>query len=229
MSLPNPYLKLPSKYKQQIDNPHFDKHGINLHFRMCVSAPSGSGKTSFVYNLLHIMDATFDKIYIITANKDEALYNHLEDKSKGRIIISEGLSSIPDMDTFKKDTDQYLIIFDDLVNKKDQSKIINFFIRCRKVSCSAIYISQSYFDIPSIIRKQVNYSVFLKLGNVRELKMIMRDNSMGDIEQLRRMFEFATNEKFQVLIIDKESDNPKRKFRQNYLNYLDPKDFASAT
>jgi hypothetical protein len=229
MSLPNPYDKLPSKYKTKTDNPNFDKHGINLHFRMCVSAPSGSGKTSFVYNLLHIMDNTFDKIFIITSNKDEALYNHLEDKSKGRIIITEGLSSIPDMDTFKKETDQTLIIFDDLVSKKNQTPIINFFLRCRKVATSAIYISQSYFDIPSIIRKNVSYSVFLKLGNVRELKTIMRDNSMDDIEILRRMFEFATNEKFQVLIIDKESDNPKRKFRQNYLNYLDPMDFASAT
>jgi uncharacterized pyridoxamine 5'-phosphate oxidase family protein len=227
MSLPNPYEKLPAKYKQQTDNPNFDKHGIDLHFRMVVSAPSGSGKTSFVYNLLHIMDNTFDKIFIITANKSEPLYEHLEEKSKGRIIITEGLSTIPDMDEFKKEN-QYLIIFDDLVNKKDQSKIINYFIRCRKKNCSAIYITQSYYDVPTIVRKNINYAVFLKLGGVKELKMIMRDYSMDDINQLKNMYEYATNEKFQVLIIDKESDNPKRKFRRNYLEYLDPMDFASA-
>jgi uncharacterized pyridoxamine 5'-phosphate oxidase family protein len=227
MSLPNPYLKLPAKYKTKTDNPNFDKHGIELHFRMLVSAPSGSGKTSFVYNLLHIMDNTFDKIYVITANKDEPLYNHLEEKSKGRIIITEGISSIPDMDTFKKDTDQTLIIFDDLVNKKNQQPIINFFIRCRKVATSAIYISQSYYDVPTIIRKNVNYAVFLKLGGVKELKMIMRDYSMDDINQLKNMFDYATRDKFQVLIIDKESQDPQRKFRKNYLDYLNPADFAS--
>jgi len=109
MSLPNPYEKLPAKYKTTADNPRLDKHNIELHFRMLVSAPSGSGKTSFVYNLLHIMDGTFDKVFVITANKDEPLYNHLVDKSKGRIIISEGISSIPDMDEFKKDY-QYLVV-----------------------------------------------------------------------------------------------------------------------
>jgi hypothetical protein len=226
MSLPNPYEKLPAKYKTTADNPRLDKHNIELHFRMLVSAPSGSGKTSFVYNLLHIMDGTFDKVFVITANKDEPLYNHLVDKSKGRIIISEGISSIPDMDEFKKDY-QYLVVFDDLVNKKNQSPIINYFIRCRKKNCSAIYITQSYYDVPTIIRKNVNYAVFLKLGGIKELKMIMRDYSLDDINQLKNMFEYATNDKFQVLIIDKESDNPKRKFRKNYLEYLDPTDFVS--
>jgi hypothetical protein len=226
MSLPNPYEKLPAKYKTTADNPRLDKHNIELHFRMLVSAPSGSGKTSFVYNLLHIMDGTFDKVFVITANKDEPLYNHLVDKSKGRIIISEGISSIPDMDEFKKDY-QYLVVFDDLVNKKNQSPIINYFIRCRKKNCSAIYITQSYYDVPTIIRKNVNYAVFLKLGGIKELKMIMRDYSLDDINQLKNMFEYATNDKFQVLIIDKESDNPLKKFRKNYLEYLDPADFAS--
>ena len=226
MSLPNPYEKLPAKYKTTADNPNLDKHNIELHFRMLVSAPSGSGKTSFVYNLLHIMDGTFDKVFVICANKDEPLYNHLVDKSKGRIVISEGISSIPDMDSFKKD-DQTLIIFDDLVNKKNQSPIINYFIRCRKKNCSAIYITQSYYEVPTIIRKNVNYAVFLKLGGVKELKMIMRDYSMDDINQLKNMFEYATNDKFQVLIIDKESQDPKRKFRKNYLEYLDPADFVS--
>ena len=226
MSLPNPYEKLPEKYKTPADNPNLAKHNIELHFRMLVSAPSGSGKTSFVYNLLHIMDGTFDKVFVITASKDEPLYNHLVDKSKGRIIISEGISSIPDMDSFKKD-DQTLIIFDDLVNKKNQSPIINYFIRCRKKNCSAIYITQSYYDVPTIIRKNVNYAVFLKLGGVKELKMIMRDYSMDDINHLKKMFDFATRDKFQVLIIDKESQDPQRKFRKNYLDYLNPDDYAS--
>jgi uncharacterized pyridoxamine 5'-phosphate oxidase family protein len=57
--------------------------------------------------------------------------------------------------------------------------------------------------------------------------MIMRDYSLDDINQLKNMFEYATNDKFQVLIIDKESQDPKRKFRKNYLEYLDPADFAS--
>jgi len=226
MSLINPYIKLPKKFKQSTDNPNKDIHNIDLHFRMLVSAPSGSGKTSFVYNLIHLMDNTFDKIYVITANKDEPLYNHLEEKSNKRIEITEGIHSIPDMDKFKKD-EQYLVVFDDLVNKKNQSPIINYFIRCRKKNCSAIYISQSYYDIPTIIRKNVNYAVFLHLGSIKEMKMIMRDYSLDDINQLKNMFEYATGEKFQVLIIDKESQDPLRKFRKNFSEYLNPSDFSN--
>jgi GTPase SAR1 family protein len=226
MSLPNPYEKLPAKYKQKTDNPNFDKHGINLHFRMVVSAPSGSGKTSFVYNLLHIMDNTFDRIMVITCNKNEPLYEHLEEKSKGRIVITEGLSTIPDMDEFKKDQ-QYLIVFDDLVNKKDQSKIINYFIRCRKKNCSAIYITQSWFDTPTIIRKNINYAVFLKGGGVREMKTILRDFSMDDINVLKNMTEYATKDKFQVLMVHKEEQDNTKKFRKGFLECLNPADFAS--
>ena len=226
MSLPNPYLKLPAKYKTKTDNPNFDKHGIDLHFRMCVSAPSGSGKTSFVYNLLHIMDNTFDRIMVITCNKNEPLYEHLEEKSKGRIVITEGLSTIPDMDEFKKDH-QYLIVFDDLVNKKDQSKIINYFIRCRKKNCSAIYITQSWFDTPTIVRKNINYAVFLKGGGVREMKMILRDFSLDDINVLKNMMDYATRDKFQVLMVHREEQDNTKKFRKGFLECLDPKDFAS--
>jgi hypothetical protein len=226
MSLPNPYEKLPAKYKQKTDNPNFDKHGINLHFRMVVSAPSGSGKTSFVYNLLHIMDNTFDRIMVITCNKNEPLYEHLEEKSKGRIVITEGLSTIPDMDEFKKDH-QYLIVFDDLVNKKDQSKIINYFIRCRKKNCSAIYITQSWFDTPTIIRKNINYAVFLKGGGVREMKTILRDFSMDDINVLKNMTEYATKDKFQVLMVHKEEQDNTKKFRKGFLECLNPAEFIS--
>ena len=226
MSLPNPYEKLPAKYKQKTDNPNFDKHGINLHFRMVVSAPSGSGKTSFVYNLLHIMDNTFDRIMVITCNKNEPLYEHLEEKSKGRIVITEGLSTIPDMDEFKKDH-QYLIVFDDLVNKKDQSKIINYFIRCRKKNCSAIYITQSWFDTPTIVRKNINYAVFLKGGGVREMKTILRDFSMDDINVLKNMTEYATKDKFQVLMVHKEEQDNTKKFRKGFLECLNPAEFIS--
>jgi hypothetical protein len=47
----NFYDIIPKRYLDDIDNPNFELHHIDLPFRMCVVAPSGSGKTNFVLNL----------------------------------------------------------------------------------------------------------------------------------------------------------------------------------
>jgi len=225
MSIPNYYTKLPKQYIKKIDNPNKQKHNMDLHFRMCVSAPSGSGKSNFLYHFLHQLDGTFDKIFLITRNKDEPLYNHLEDKSKNRIVIKEGMENIPNLDDFDKDENN-MVIFDDLVTAKNQTPIINYYIRCRKRGCSVIYLSQSYFDIPKMIRKNSNYAVFLKLGGQREIKTILSDYSLQvSKDQLFKMFDFATKEKFQTFIIDADSADMKKKFRRGLLEYLDPDDF----
>ena len=49
-----------------------------------------------------------------------------------------------------------LIVFDDMIadimtNKKFQSIIKELFIRCRKLSISLVFITQSYFSLPKDI------------------------------------------------------------------------------
>ena len=39
----NWYTKIPEEMLDKTENPNHHLHGINLPFRMCVSAPSGSG------------------------------------------------------------------------------------------------------------------------------------------------------------------------------------------
>ena len=58
------------------------KHKINLPFKMLIVGSSGSGKTQTLMNILKIMNGTFHNISIITKNKDEPLYNYLEEISK---------------------------------------------------------------------------------------------------------------------------------------------------
>ena len=50
-----------------------------------------------------------------------------------------------------------LIVFDDMIadimtNKKFQSLIKEFFVRCRKLNISLIFITQSYFPVPKDVR-----------------------------------------------------------------------------
>ena len=155
------YKKMPKKYLLKSHNPHFDRHHIKLPFRMIIAGNSGSGKTQTLLNLLYNMPNTFEKIFIVTKNKDEPLYNFLEDKlGEDGLTIKEGISELPDVDSLDK-TQNNLIVLDDLVNEpsKQQRPICDYFIRARKKNCSIIYISQSFYAVPKLIRDNISYLI----------------------------------------------------------------------
>jgi hypothetical protein len=223
----NFYKVMPSDLLDKADNPNKHLHGINLPFRMVVSAPSGSGKSNFLVNLIHLFcqgKGTFADITIITRNADEPLYNFLKGKSD-QIIIKEGLHNLPPLDKFDKKVN-HLVCFDDLVLTKDQTPIMNYYIRARKLNVSVIYLSQSYFDIPAMIRKNCSYLCILKIGSMRELKDMLRTFALNvSQEQLLNIYDYATKEKLSPLVVDLEADND-RKFRKGFSEYLNPKDFG---
>ena len=75
---------------------------------------------------------------------------------------------------------QTLIIFDDFISDLKKHPIISeYFIRGRKKSASIMFLSQSYFGTPKIIRQNVNYLVVLKLGGSRDVNSILRECSIG--------------------------------------------------
>lgn len=217
----NFYEVMPKEFLTETENPNFHLHNLKLPFRMAIVAPSGSGKTNFLINLIHLFSqgrGTFPDIHIITRNKDEPLYNFLASKSD-QITIKEGMENLPQLDKFDKDFN-HLVVLDDLVLAKDQSRIENYYIRARKLNVSVIYISQSYFRIPKIIRQNLSYLVLLKLSGERELKLILSEGGLGlDRNQLLELYNYATSEKFSVLLIDYEVSVDKR-YRKNFLEYL---------
>ena len=226
----NFYERVPKHMLLDAPNPNYDDHLIKTPFRMCVSAPSGSGKTTFLLNLLQRFSTgkgTFAKIYIITRNADESLYNYLKTKSD-QIFIKEGLENLPnlDKDFDKTDGTQSIVCFDDLVLAKNQKPIENYYLRSRKFNVSCVYLSQAYHSIPIFIRKNSQYVVILKLGGQREVNRILSDFGLGvSKEQMLGMYEFATSQKFSPLLIDAEAEKDK-KFRKGFLEVLDPSAFA---
>ena len=226
----NFYERVPKHMLLDAPNPNYDDHLIKTPFRMCVSAPSGSGKTTFLLNLLQRFSTgkgTFAKIYIITRNADESLYNYLKTKSD-QIFIKEGLENLPnlDKDFDKTDGTQSIVCFDDLVLAKNQKPIENYYLRSRKFNVSCVYLSQAYHSIPIFIRKISQYVVILKLGGQREVNRILSDFGLGvNKEQMLGMYEFATSQKFSPLLIDTETEKDK-KFRKGFLEVLDPSAFA---
>lgn len=219
----NMYDRIPEHFIDKVDNPNYRHHKLKIPFRICVVAPSGSGKTNFLVNLIGVFSqgdkGTFQTITIITRNKDEPLYRWLESLSE-QIIIKEGLNNIPKLDKFDKEFN-HLVVFDDLVLEKDLGSVCQYYIRARKLNVSVIFLSQSFFGTPKIIRNNCNYMVLLKLSGNREVNMILSEFGLGVTkEQLLDIYAYATKEKMQPLVIDLEAE-PTHRFRKGLLEIID--------
>jgi ABC-type dipeptide/oligopeptide/nickel transport system ATPase component len=194
-------------------NPNYELHYIDVPFRMLIIGSSGSGKTLTLYNILRIFSGTFQNIHIIAKSIDELIYKYIDDKfkkinenpkakNKFNVNVLEGMNSLPDLVSFNKE-EQSLVVLDDLVLEKNQSKIEEYYLRCRKLNISVIYISQSYYAIPKIIRQNVSYIIIKQVSSSRNLKLIANEYSLGlESKQLNKIYDFCTRLKFQFLMVD---------------------------
>ena len=216
------YKQMPKKFLLKSHNPNFEVHGMNVPFRCLIIGGSGSGKTQTFMNILHNFGNTFQNIFIITKNKDEPIYNYLMDKAgKDGLEVLEGIKNIPDLDKLDKD-EQTLLVFDDLVNERNQHAIDEAFLRARKRNCSLIYISQSYFAVPPMIRKNLTYLIIKRLNTLPDLFRIMREYSLGvDKNELKKIYEASTTDNKQdFLMIDLDAE-PQDRFRKNFNEIYD--------
>lgn len=215
------YEKMPKDMIPKYHNPGFKNHGISLPFRGLIVGGSGSGKTNLALELLHRCYDTFGKVYICCMNEDEPLYKYLASKlEKHQLQITEGYASIPDLDTLEDDM-QILIIFDDLCLAKDQSKIEDYYIRSRKIGkgVSCLYLTQSYFQAPKVVRLQCTFIMLKKLMSVRDLNFILKDFSLADSrEELHKIYNYCVggeNPTTSFLFVDLNSPEEAR-FRRGF-------------
>jgi len=218
----NFYEKIPKHFLDKVSNPNFNLHKLKIPMRTCIVAPSGSGKTNFLVNLIEIFsrgEGTFQSISIITRNKDEPLYRWLQTLSDA-IVVKEGLSNTPSLDKFDKEYNN-LVVWDDLVLSKSLEKVEEYYIRARKLNVSVIFISQSYFRIPKIIRNNCSYMVLLKLSGQREINVILSEFGLGvSKDELIKIYEYATAQKMSPLVIDLEAQ-PLDRFRKGLDHIID--------
>ena len=235
------FYQLPDvqEFKRNYHNPNYEEHNIQIPFRMLIISYSGGGKTNFLLNLLHKFSDTFNNILLVTRNKHEQLYEYLESKlDKDELTIQEGLEEFNKMNLdqkYKDKSKQSLIIFDDMVQERDQTAIEELWLRGRKLggSVSCIYLSQSYFETPKFLRSNSNYIVLKKINGIRDLKLILSDYELGATkEQLVNMYQSCMNYRrdkddnglLNMLMMDIGAP-PEKIFRSTFLNYLNPKDF----
>ena len=187
--------KLVPKYK----NPHFNQTQMNIPARTGIIAPSGTGKTQWLLNYIHKNQDTFGHI-IVVYKASEPLYDFLRDKIGSKnITFYTKLTELPSCVDLQMGNKQVLLYFDDQVAEKNQTKIEEYFIRGRKIGggITMCYLSQSFFAIPTLIRRQFNYVITLKLSGKRDLNLILSNYSLGiEVDQIMKMYKDATKEKF---------------------------------
>ena len=99
------------------------------------------------------------------------------------------------------ETIQNLIVFDDMIVEKNLKQVEELFIRGRKSNCSIIFISQSYFAIPQIIRQNSNYFLLTRGLSGKNLINIAADHvGSVDSEEFRNTYRKFTKDGDLMLI-----------------------------
>ena len=215
-------------FQKESHNPNYDSHKITVPMRMLCIGASGSGKSNTVLNIISQFSDTFNHIKLFLKNKEEPLYQYLEQKipERDQLEIFEGLDELNKLDLNKAFKGQTLIIFDDIVLEKDQHQIEQLYIRGRKLGVSCIYLSQSFYNIPRKIRLQCNYIILRKIPSTRDVNGILKEFSLGiSKEELIKIYQYCVGKTItSFLMIDLNVD-PELAFRKNFDLILDLNQF----
>ena len=210
------------KYITSYHNPHFKDTQMTIPSRVGVIAPSGTGKTQWLLNFISKSTDTFGHI-VVVYKQSEPLYEFLRDKIGSKnITFYTKLTDLPNPNDLNMGKKQILLVFDDQVVEKNQQKIEEYFLRGRKVAggITCIYLSQNFFGIPTLIRRQFNYVIILKLSGAKDMKQIIQNYSLGlDPNEIVKLYKDATKDKFNFLKIAVEERNENKIFSHNFTGF----------
>ena len=146
-------------------------------YRILIVGGSGSGKANALLNLIN-NQPDIDKIYLYAKDPYESKYQYLIYKHEkvGLDHFDDPKACIEysnDMQDEYKNLEDYnprknrkvLIVFDDriadIINNKMLDSIVNeLFIRGRKINVSIVFITQSYFKVPRVVRLNTTHFVY---------------------------------------------------------------------
>ena len=134
-----------------------------------------------------------EKVGIKTVKNPKAFIDYSQ-------TIDDVYENLEDYNPTKKR--RVLIVFDDMIadmesNKKLNPKVTELFLRGRKLNISLVFISQSYFKVPKIIRLNATRYISIKIPVKRELQQIASNNlSDIDFKELMKLYKDYTKKPY---------------------------------
>ncbi len=207
--------------KNQQKNPIRNVLAPQTPSRILMIGSSGCGKTNLLLNLIYDL-LPWSRLYIYAKDLNEEKYIQLKEACEQVKQIDEDFEFTFDstdiVNVDELDPDEHnLIIFDDFVcDKSSFDSISELFIRGRKKNATLIFLTQSYFDTPKIIRLQCNYFCFWKFNDEREQTEIHKNHSFGlTKKEFKDVFDEATNDPHSFLFLDTLNKNQSYRIRKN--------------
>lgn len=220
------------------DNKHTVKNHVLMpqvdqgvgSYRWSIIGKAGCGKTNSLVSIILSGYLKFDRLWLVSHSVEQPKYklltqyfNTLEkemEKECGERVellkLITTTTDIPTLEDINSDL-HHVFIFDDMLLDKDQSKMEEFFVRGRHRNCSVIYISQSFFDTPKLVRKNSEYWSIFSCTSNKELRSISDSMSvMCEYSEFKNMFQKATEEPNSFLFIDLRTDMPILKVRKGF-------------
>ena len=185
-------------------------------FRMLICGNSGSGKTNLLYHMLIKPLLYYDEIYLYARNLEQDKYQKLIQKMRelssklGYEILHVSNDEITPVSEMDYEDNQKLVIFDDYVCDKNQTKLIDYFMQGRHKNCSVIYLSQSFFKTPLEIRKGcTHYCLYEPLSSGDATRI------SSDLGINKKDLKSATRKPYSFLYVDKPRKHTAKNFTGN--------------
>ena len=225
-----------------------------LPVRSMIVAPSGSGKTVLLSNLiLDIYRGCFSRVYIFSpsihidnawdnvkkyiekemkvkhTDDDPIYFEEYEPEQLEKIIDTQHkiIKYMKDKDTTK--LFQILIVIDDHADSPEfcrNSKLLNqLYIRGRHNCISTITSTQKYRAISNIIRINITEVFIFKLRNQMDLEAILEEMSaLADKKTLMQIYNTATAKPYSFLYIKMNATNKNNMFFINFEKRIEIED-----
>jgi len=224
-----------------------DEDGVEYEMRTILICPTATSGANEVYKILNSLDNDkdvhldytdelilkilddikikhdeYDKILIYKKVYDK--FNKIKDITK---LSDEELQLLEENDFMKP----YFIrpkitwiIFDDLIglgafNKKAKSVISNLTIKHRHLKTNLIFTTQSYRQLPPVIRNNIDIYCIFKSNSYNEILNKVFDDVSGvvTLNDFIELYEHATDERNDCLtIINNSMDKKGIRFYKNY-------------
>jgi hypothetical protein len=222
------YSKIGAKKPDLKQIKGFEKHHILPETRILALGPSGSGKSTMLMEFLSRVGDRFFEFYLFTGSTtNEPIYNFLKEKIPD-IKMFDDINQFPNLKDIEEDDNEKIVVFDDFINLdvKGMRKIKEWIISSRKKHFTCIFMAQNLAEIPTQIRRNINYFAVFKMNDDFLIKYVLKNYAFGVPKNaIIKMYEFSTEKPKNFFFIDTLTNDPHWKFRHNLLQGLDPKDF----